>query len=92
MNLSFESNLSFDSVTQPVRAAFPKSIGSINSETDDIGFYDNLWLTKLLGNAAINYLFPNQIDMVLDFTVAAVLELLAHWRGRFLMNNREILV
>lgn len=93
MNLSFESNLSFDSVTQPVWAAFPKSIGSITSETTgDIGFYDHFWLTKLLGNAAINYLFPNQIDMVLDFTVAAVLELLAHWRGRFLMNIREILV
>lgn len=45
-----------------------------------------------MGNAALNYLFTNQIDMVLEFTVAAVLELLAHWRGRFLMNNREILL
>lgn len=39
------------------------------------------WLDMLLGNMDLNDLFMNQIDMVLEFTVGAVLELISHWKG-----------
>lgn len=45
-----------------------------------------------MGNAALNYLFTNETDMVLEFTVVAVLELLAPWKGQFQVNNREMIV